>query len=354
MKNLKKFYPSFTNTVKKIVVLKNDAIGDTMHSIPCINEILNLHSKDEIFFFLSKRNEVTYSFFKKKNTKLRVFNYSLNIIEKIKIFYFFLFNKIDKTYILTPKNFYFYLPLFFIRTKFYGVCLNAINNKFRPYKFLRKFLHFYVINDRTGIKLRKPLKILQLELLGLSKTKNVINTDFLKSNFNYSFKNKFIFFHFKKNTFDKLNWDFNNVRRFLEVLSEKKHLVFTTDIEGNNYTKRFKELFNFYDNNGANFVNRNSNITYFHEISGVKLLKIIAHSSLTIAVHGSFTNVSSYLNIPTIDLFHIKSNKKIDIKASRDASIEFSPFNKSYFRIVPSDNFEKLINKVKMSINNAK
>ena len=215
-------------------------------------------------------------------------------------------------------------------------------------------MHFYVVNDRTGIKLRKSLKTLQLEVIGSNIAKNVINTDFLKSNFNYSFKNKYIFFHFKKSTFDSLNWNFNNVRKFLEVLSEKYHLVLTTDIEGNNYTEEFKKLFNYYDNNTLNSVNRRANITYFHQISGVELFKLIAHSRITIAVHGSFTNVSSFLNIPTIDLFHIKSNKKTDIKAARDASIEFSPFNKSYFRIIPSSNFEKLVNKVKISISNAK
>ena len=64
--------------MKKIVVLKNDAIGDTIHSLPCIKEILNLHSDKEIFFFLSKRNKDIFNFIKKKNTRRIVFNYFLN------------------------------------------------------------------------------------------------------------------------------------------------------------------------------------------------------------------------------------------------------------------------------------
>ncbi len=76
----------------KIVVLKNDSIGDTIHSLPSINEILTKHNSDDIYFFLSKINQYTFFFFKKSNTHLKIFNYSLSFIEKIKVFLFFLFN----------------------------------------------------------------------------------------------------------------------------------------------------------------------------------------------------------------------------------------------------------------------
>ena len=78
--------------MKKIVVLKNDAIGDTIHSLPCIKEIVDIHADKEIFFFLSKRNKDIYKFIKKKNTKILVFNYTLNLFEKIRILLFFIIN----------------------------------------------------------------------------------------------------------------------------------------------------------------------------------------------------------------------------------------------------------------------
>ena len=67
--------------MKKIVVLKNDAIGDTMHSLPCIKQIVNLNNDKEIFFFLSKRNKDIYNFIKKENTRELIFNYKLNLYE---------------------------------------------------------------------------------------------------------------------------------------------------------------------------------------------------------------------------------------------------------------------------------
>ena len=107
----------------KIVVLKNDSIGDTIHSLPCINEILVKHNSDDIYFFLSKINKYTFFFFKKSNTHLKVFNYSnikkLGTYDKIDIyvstnwqcadFKKICINKPKKNYFLENKNSYLFI-----------------------------------------------------------------------------------------------------------------------------------------------------------------------------------------------------------------------------------------------------
>ena len=42
---------------------------------------------------------------------------------------YLLFNKIDTIYILTPKNFYYYLPFIFRNIKFYAITIKAKKNR---------------------------------------------------------------------------------------------------------------------------------------------------------------------------------------------------------------------------------
>ena len=78
----------------------------------------------------------------------------------------------------------------------------------------------------------------------------------------------------------------------------------------------------------------------------MELFRIIANSAKTIAPHSSFTNLSSFYNIPTIDLFYMKSLSKSDLQSYRNAAREFSPFNKKYFRLIPSINYDKTVKKI--------
>ena len=125
---------------EKIIIFKNDRLGDLLHGVHAINNIIEQNPDKEIIIFLSKISKNFYFLFKKKNTKLKILNYHLTIVEKIKILIFLIKNNLQKIYILSPKNFYFYLPLLFIRTKFYGICLNGVNGYRRPNQFLRKFI----------------------------------------------------------------------------------------------------------------------------------------------------------------------------------------------------------------------
>ena len=95
----------------------------------------------------------------------------------------------------------------------------------------------------------------------------------------------------------------------------------------------------------------NSQITYLHNIVGLELFKVIANSTKTIAPHSSFTNLSSFFNVPTIDIFYIKSLSKSDLQSYRNAAREFSPFNKQYFRLIPGSNYDKTIKKILLFAN---
>ena len=98
---------------KKILVLKNDRGGDLVSSIRLINK---LAKNNELTIYLSEINIDFKFLFVKSNVKK--VNFNLNIIDKIKIFIDIVKNKYDEVFILCPKNFYFYLPLIFKKTKF--------------------------------------------------------------------------------------------------------------------------------------------------------------------------------------------------------------------------------------------
>ena len=134
----------------KIVIFKNDRIGDLMPSVPAINLIIQNNKDKKIIIYLSETNYKMEFLFNEKNVEVILINYKLPLKNRIDILYFFLKTKISKVYILRPKNFFFLLPLifYFKRIKFYGLCLNGTNNYKRPNDFLRNFLTKFVVNDR--------------------------------------------------------------------------------------------------------------------------------------------------------------------------------------------------------------
>ena len=95
-----------------IVIFKNDAVGDLVQSLDAINNIINHNKKTKITIYLSERSKNFDFLLKFENVEIKLLNYDLSIIEKIKIIYKLLILNINSIYILTPKNFYFYLPFF--------------------------------------------------------------------------------------------------------------------------------------------------------------------------------------------------------------------------------------------------
>ncbi|MDC3088032.1 hypothetical protein OA339_02745, partial [Candidatus Pelagibacter sp.] len=152
------------NLSKNIIIFKNDAVGDLVQSISSINNIIKHNPRNKIIIYLSERSKDFSFFVNNENVEIRIVNYDLSIIQKIQIFFQILLNKIYSIYILTPKNFYFYLPLFFRNIRFYALCINSTKNYRRPSNFLRKFLYQYSINDRETLNKRKSTTDLQCDL----------------------------------------------------------------------------------------------------------------------------------------------------------------------------------------------
>ena len=97
---------------EKIIIFKNDATGDLIHSREAIYNISVSNPEKEIVLFLSI-NSKNFSFlFNLKNITIKTFSNKFNIIEKIFLFFYIARNNINEIFILTPKNFFFYLPVF--------------------------------------------------------------------------------------------------------------------------------------------------------------------------------------------------------------------------------------------------
>ena len=69
--------------MSKILVLKNDRVGDLANSLKGINSLLNENSDKEIEIVLSDISKDLSFLFKIKNVKITYLNYNLNTFDKI-------------------------------------------------------------------------------------------------------------------------------------------------------------------------------------------------------------------------------------------------------------------------------
>ncbi len=337
---------------EKIIVFKNDAVGDLTQSLRAINNIINYHKDKIIEIYLSERSKKFSFLINNKNVKFKKLNYNLNIVEKFKIIFFILKNKISNIYILTPKKFYFYLPLLFRNIKFFGLCVNGPNNYKRPSLFLRKKLFRYVVNDREANFKREHTTKIQTDLTykeGFNQNNDieikVKISDFLKKNL----PNNYVYFHLKKNITDKLNWNINDLYKLFNFLLENyDHVIFTRDIEINHKDDLFKEKFKTIDFSNKEILNENlkTKIILYDNIEGEDLYETIVNSSKVIAFHGMMTNLASITKKKTIDMWFCDIKNYNDYRNYRNAFYEFKPKYDGYNFIIPSKQIDKTIKKI--------
>ena len=337
------------NLNKKIVIFKNDRLGDFIWSVESIKFIILSNQDKQIIIFLSNFNESAEYFLNFKNVKIKKIKYRASFLEKINIFFLLLTEEIQDVYILSPKSFYFLLPilLFFKKINFYGYCLKNINLKNRPITFFRFFLKKYIVNDRSFVKIRPHTSDLQKKLVGLNSSfKEISQRDKRFDNFYY---NKYILFHFKRNVFDELSWDFNILKKFFsKILSNNLPIFLTKDLEENRYDSIFLNEFSVLNFNSflKNEILSNK-VYYIPNISGNKFFNRIANAKLVIAPHGTPTSLSFYYNVKTIDLFYFNSkNLKSDFYKIKNAFHEFKPKDKDYLFTTLNTNYNKTINKI--------
>ena len=93
--------------MSKILVLKNDRVGDLANSLNGINSLLNENRDKQIEIILSDISKDLSFLFKIKNVKITYLNYSLNIFDKIKLFFLYYINR--KLILKYFDQFFYYL-----------------------------------------------------------------------------------------------------------------------------------------------------------------------------------------------------------------------------------------------------
>ena len=342
---------------KHVIILKNDAVGDLVHSLPAIYNIINDTEVDKITIYVSKLSKKFNFLFNNPKINLKVLNYNLSLVEKIQLFFFILFNNIFKIYILAPKNFYYYLPIFFFKTKFYAICVDNIEGYKRPSTFLRKFLHQYVINDRSAQFKRKSTSKIQNELTMNKTVKHEeikISAD-LNDKLKKHLPNNYIYFHAKRKILNELGWGIIELKLlFTELLKYSEHVVLTKDIEFDENSKIFKKNFNSFDFKTSKFIDKSQKIIFFDNIDGEDLYNAILRSKKVIAFHGMMTNIGSVNKQKILDLYHCNIKNWNDYRNYRNSFYEFKPKYYGYDFIIPSRDINKTIRKMKYFLKNEK
>jgi len=340
--------------MSKILILKNDRAGDLFTSLKLISSIVKDFDNTKIY--LSELN-LSFSFFF-HNYKVKKINYNLNILDKIRILCDVILNKYEKIYILSPKSFFFFLPLFLRKTKFYAIVYDG-KKRDRPQIFLRKFLYKYRVVSRRKIN-KYSYKELQEQLIddkiNLDHNYNNLIIPKINPNIETLISGKYIFFQFRYKFFHELKWTKNNVISFLKFLKSKHdNVLFCSDIENtrisNEYKKFFLENFSFIDlNNNLKYENSKiNNIYYLKELNSIDMFHLIKKSSLSIAKEGIVSHICFFHNVKCHNLFNFKIKEPEDIYHQKISYSEWCKGMNYGFSFLNQD-FNKTIKKLKNQI----
>ncbi len=337
---------------ERIIIFKNDATGDLIHSREAIYNISISNPNKEIVLFLSI-NSKNFSFlFNNKNITIKTISNKLTIFERFFLFFYILKNNINEIFILTPKNFFFFLPVFFKKIKFYAICVNDLYNYKRPSDFLRKNLYKIVINDRSAIYKRPSIENLQNKLIGdyhIQKYK--LNFSQIANN-NLIYQKDYIYFHLKQKRFDRLEWKISDLEKILNVfLKYNDKIIITRDIEVDQRNFEIKDKFNYYDFKIDKFVNNSSKIILLDNVHGINLYNIIRNASKIVAFHGMITSFAWIEKKKVLDLYDVEINDWNDYRRYRNSFYEFKPSYNGYDFIIPKKDIDKTLNKMNFFFN---
>ena len=329
--------------MKKVIIFKNDRIGDLIPSVPAINLIIDKNKDKKVVIYLSEINYKMKFLFDKKNVEVISIRYKLSLKDRICIFYFFFRTKITQVYILRPKYFLFLLPLVFFFK--------------RPNNFLRKFLTKFVVNDRGTLKKRISREMLQLNLVNKdSKIFLEENCDFnLSSILKKILPSNYCLIHYKKIMFEDLEWGRDGLNKIInEILKYYQNVVLINDIEPSNDYIFFKKEYNWYDFKKEKYEKNNSKILYLENIDGQDLFNVIKFSKKTIAFHGTITLLGNLTKVPILDMFYCKIKNKDDYHRYKNSFHEHMPNHNNYDFIIPKKDIKKTIKKMTFSLKKCK
>ena len=329
--------------MNKILILKNDRVGDLFNSLDGINAILKDNPNAKIEIILSQISRKLSFLFDINNVTVSYLPYHLTVADKVRLFIKILTNSFEKIYILSPKNFYYYLPLF-SRSKFFAITVKN-SNKSRPFNYLLKILFRYEINNRDYKKINDSISSLIFNLCSskpISSYNNILNNTPLCS---LLFQKKinlfsnFIHIHYKDSIFKKNNWSIQSFLKLLDNISYKNKVILTSDYGNFDYHKYFLTNFSHLDfPNIIEKINSSKNIHYLHNIDTCDLFKLVSLSNTVISPHGAMTVMASYLKKKVIDIF----DTNININSFR----EYKPYNKNYNFFIIKPDFDKTLVKI--------
>lgn len=303
---------------KKILILKNDRGGDLFASLKLISSLML--DINEITIYLSNLN-FGFSFLF-KNVVIKKINYNLSFFEKIIIFLDVFKNKYDKVFILSPKTFYYFLPFFFRKTKFYAIVYDG-KKRLRPNTFLRKYLFKFKVVSRNKINI-KSYRDLQIELLDtnsdIDHNFGNLNIPLINPNLKKLLPNDFLLFQFRSKFFQELSWGIKEFNLIIKSISKKyKYILFCSDIEKDSNTLYFNNYFennySFIDNNSFKkiIVSGNNNVFYLKDINSENLFSIIKLAKKTLAKEGIISHISYFHSVDCHNLFNFKINNIDDV-----------------------------------------
>jgi len=335
--------------MKNILVIKNDRLGDFAISLPALNLILNKYKNENITFLLSNINFGFSFLLKKNNVDFIKTSYSVNFFERLKIFFLLLFKKYEKVYIFRPKNYYFFLPFFFRKIKFIGVCVKT-NNIMRPNKFLLKYLNYYLINDRDINGKRQSIVELQIKTINY-KEKNVENLINNTNSFNlkkYKLPRDYIFIHYKDAVFKKAGWTINNFISLVDKISKYTNIILASDLENQKFNSNFFENYSYVDlkKRSEDTKISKSNVVFVNNVKGQDLANLIKDAKIVIACHGTMTLLANYFNVKTLDLYYIDKSINNYRQQFLNSFREFRPLNKTLYKIIVFKEYEVYAKKI--------
>ena len=337
---------------EKIIIFKNDAIGDLIHSREAIHNISVSNPNKQIVLFLTINSKNFNFLFNYKNIIIKTIRNKLTIFEKFFLFIYIIKNRINEIFILTPKNFFFLLPIIFKKIKFYAICVDDLNNYKRPSNYLRKNLYKIVINDRSAIYKRPSIENLQNKLIGDYYVKKYeLNFSYVKKN-DLIYQKDYIYFHLKQRRFERLKWGINELEKILNYfLKFNNKVIITRDIEVDQRSFQIKDKFNYYDFKTDKFINNNSNIILLDNIEGADLYNVIRNASKIIAFHGMITSFAWIEKKKVLDLYDVEINNRDDYRKYRNSFYEFKPSYNNYDFIIPKKDINKTLNKMNFFFN---
>ncbi len=327
---------------EKIVIFKNEKTGDLIHSYNAIKKIISNNVNQEIIIYLSHYNFEMKFLFESENVTIKLITEKISLIDKLRIFFYFLRKKVKKVYIFKPSFYLFILPVFFLRINFYGICVNKSSYS-RPPKILRRFLTDYVVNDRGTTKIRPSIHDLHLQLIGEG------GNSYKFSSFNNKTINdnkKYLFIHFNKFKFNLLNWDIDEL--FLIVDEIKKYfdyIILTNDLNDNETNSILSKKYSDFNT---------TKVKYYPNIRGKSLFELIGKAKLVLSFHGMITSIGALQNTKVLDLFNCEINSKKDFYRYKNAFHEFKPKLDNYEFTIPKKDYLTTLKKINNIIKNGR